>query len=77
MPTTPPQPLLIACELCGLRLPTRRDCAWRDAIDHALDEHRAKLLGEPDSARKWLRFLHPDGRAARISRDPRKDGVAS
>lgn len=66
----PTQPLLIACSWCGpgASLPTFRRQAWHDAIDHALDEHRAQLLAHPEYARRFLRIVNPEtGKAARIS----------
>lgn len=75
----PQQPLVIACELCRAALaplpahiPTFRHCAWYDAIDHALDEHRRELLATPRYARRWFRITHlADGRPARLTPTPR------
>jgi hypothetical protein len=67
----PQQPLIVACELCDARIPTFRRSAWIDAIDHALDEHRAKLLASPGYARRWFRITHQaDGRPARLTPTP-------
>lgn len=67
----PQQPLIIACALCPARIPTVRNRAWITAIDHALDEHRARLLASPGYARRWFRITHQaDGRPARLTPTP-------
>jgi hypothetical protein len=39
-----------------------------DAVDHALDEHRAQLLATPEYARRFLRIVNPEtGKRARIA----------
>lgn len=56
-----PQPLrvLVSCGLCGDRFGAEPDDAWRLAIDHCLDEHRATLLADPDSAGRNLTVAFP------------------
>jgi hypothetical protein len=64
----PTQALLIHCGWCDQSLPTFRRQAWMDAVDHALDEHRAQLLATPEYARRFLRIVNPEtGKRARIA----------
>jgi hypothetical protein len=69
MPRThPQQPLTVACELCGDRLPTTYSRAAYDAIDHGIDVHRVQLLGAPELWRRWFRITHTAiGRPARLA----------
>jgi hypothetical protein len=39
-------PVLIGCRLCGARIASRPARSWLDAMDHAIDEHRAQLLAD-------------------------------
>ncbi len=65
---SPTQPLLIDCALCGSHIVTERRSAWVDAIDHALDEHRAQLLATPEYARRYFRITNPlTGKNARLA----------
>jgi len=41
-------------------------------MDHALDEHRERLIKHPGYARRWFRITHlADGRPARLAPTPR------
>jgi len=64
----PQQPLTICCELCDARIPSSRIKAWYEAIDHALDFHRATLLATPEYARRYFRVTNPaTGKPARLT----------
>uniref|UniRef100_UPI003F49B005 hypothetical protein n=1 Tax=Pseudonocardia sp. CA-138482 TaxID=3240023 RepID=UPI003F49B005 len=65
----PNQPLVIICEWCnGERIPTIRQHAWHDAVDHAIDHHLAKLLANRKSARRYLRIVDVTGQHVRLTR---------
>ena len=40
-------PVLLRCDICATRIASTAAGAWVDAIDHALDAHRAALLADP------------------------------
>lgn len=45
-------PVIVRCHLCpdvDGRIVTTAGRAWTVAMDHALDEHRAALLADPDA----------------------------
>ncbi len=64
----PTQLLIIACELCGEKIPELRAHAWITAMDHALDFHRPQLLANPEYARRYFRLTNPlTGKGARLS----------
>jgi hypothetical protein len=65
---TDSRPVLLCCWLCGDRIETTAHHAWTAGIDHALDQHRAYLLVDPDRVIDALTVSPPaqptHGRAA-------------
>lgn len=48
-----PRRLILRCRMCdpdGVLVEPTSGAAVTSAVDHALDEHRAELLGDPDTA---------------------------
>ncbi len=59
MPDDAKFPITVTCEWCGDRLLSTRGSAYYDAIDHALDRHRLKLLADPDDAGRAFTVSQP------------------